>query len=234
MEWTKKKEIFSDSLKNLAIEIYNKTEFNYEPARIITRDLDNGLKQERDGVVLFDKVNKTNYIKEYDLKDTSLPFEKDNEYMHGTRDFGDSETTFDLKTSTCKNIFDKKRVVECELGYVFQQNGYKYLYGTPNLYLVNVLMSKGFSEIEKLIATERYYNFEKSDEYFDELQNKYEEIFTYDTFHDYSDESRIQIKEIPIIEDFEEMLIYSVNEMNDYIEEEYIPILNKKQTFKIN
>lgn len=227
MEWKEKKEEYSDSLINLAIEIFNKVEFGYEEPKVITHDTNNGTKMERDAILLYDKINKTNYIKEYDKRNKSLPYEMENEFMTGTRDFGDKKTTLDSKISTCKNVFDNKRFQDVVLSHTFQMNGYNFLYGTTEIFIVNSLFPPPLTQIEKFVNTERYFNYEKDDEYFDKLQEKYEDMFAYDEFHGYSDELRQDVREVQVIENFNEMIAFSVKKMNKFIEFKLVPTLKK-------
>ena len=216
LEWDFKPEKdYSDALIKIAVEVYNKQKFGYEPAQIITFDLDNGKKREPEAVQYYDQAFGTNY---YELYSTDRQ-RKTNKFSTGERDFGDNVKTIDCKVSTCKNVFDTKKFTDLETKYVAQLNTYKILYNTPKLELYNFLAPKSFLEIEQMVYNERKYNFDHDDAYYDELQEKYEKMYGYDVFDGYGIEERTQRREVPIIENWEETLYLAAEKMNRFITE---------------
>ena len=206
----------SDAMIKIAIEVFNKVTYGYESPNIITYDMNNGNKNEDEGVRLYDKVYGTNYHPDYLIE---KDVQSSNFCCTGRRDLGSKLKTIDMKNSTCRNIFEAKKFLELEPKYVCQLNTYGFIYGTEELELCNYLSSKGFAEIEKMVNTERYFNFGEDDIYFDNLQEELEHRFTYNDFNGMPDEKRISVREVPNIVNFQPTLISCVKKMNEFIEE---------------
>lgn len=211
---------YSEALIKIAIEIFNKVAFGYEPPKVITFDLDNGKRFERDAIEYYDKSFGTEYLPAYlKSRDNPAPFEKSNGFATGSRDFGDDIKTIDCKTSTCKNVFDAKRFLPLENKYIAQLNTYNLLYGTSEIELYNFLAPKSFLEIEQAVYNERKFNYDRDDAYFDSLQEKMEQMYAYDVFDGYGVNERTHRSEVPEIANWEETLYLSVEKMNRFITE---------------
>jgi hypothetical protein len=212
-EWTKL-DTMNDSHIKLAISIYNK-ENGFTPAEIKTLDMSAGTELEPEGVLLYDEFHKTNFYPDYIKSRENLgSFEKSNDFITGTRDFGNDIKTIDCKTSTDKNVFDCKKFEPIEPNYVVAMNGYSWLYGTPELELYNVLMSATFGQIKKFVGNKAYI-----DEYSEEQTDIYQQMMELNYDYRFLDLSkRIDTKPVPIIENFEEIITKRVQEMNKWIE----------------
>jgi len=101
-----------------------------------------------------------------------------------------------------------------EIKYVVQQNNYGVLYGTKDLYLANVLMPATYGQIHKMVSSEGYISM-MTDEMKDMLQDKLENTYNYDHL---SLDQRIQVVEVPKIDNFEEIISHRVKLMNKWIE----------------
>lgn len=222
LEWTEKKDDdYNDSFKKIAIEIRNKTDFGYESLPVITQDLDNGIYGEEQAIRDYDKYFASDYFTEYYKRDRSKPYEVSDDLSTGTRDFGNDKKTIDCKLSTCKNTFDHKCHTDLDLDNIFQLNNYRRLYKTPEIEIFYYLAPKSFLEIERQVSRERnrIFNLDKEDTYFDDLAEKLEKMYSYDNvFSGYELKDRIYTREVPIIQDFDYMLLESVAKMNRYIE----------------
>lgn len=199
----------------LAIEIYNHTEGIFTPAEITTLDMSAGNENESDTVKLYDEFFGTNYFTDYEIsRSVTQKFNKSNDYLTGSRDFGNDVKTIDAKCSTDKNVFDAKKFVPLETDYIIQQNGYSLLYGTPELELYNALMPATFGQIKKFTDNKAYIEM-LSDTEKDEYQFKLEDNYSYQ-FLPLS--KRISVREIPLIDGFSEIVKKRVTILNNWIE----------------
>lgn len=215
LEWTKL-DAWTDSHIRLAIEIYNKTNGIFVSPEIKSMDMSAGNELEEEGVIIYDKHFGTNYHFGYSAsRDVLNSFEKENEFITGTRDFGSDIKTIDQKTSTDKNVFDAKKFKPVEVDYTIAINGYKWLYGTPELELYNVLIPATFGQVKKIVDNKAFIDmlsdFEK-----DKFQEEVEKNYDFDKKLELS--KRIDTKPVPIIADFEEIISKRVKIMNDWIE----------------
>ena len=213
LEW-KDLDKISDAHIKLAIEVFNASR-GFTPYSWNSLDMHAGVEHEPEAVRMLDKLRNTNYYEEYKrVRDAKKPFDKSNEYTTGTRDVGGDFETLDTKVSTDKNVFDLKRFKEMEIKYVVQQNNYGVLYGTKDLYLANVLMPATYGQIHKMVSSEGYISM-MTDEMKDMLQDKLENTYNYDHL---SLDQRIQVVEVPKIDNFEEIISHRVKIMNKWIE----------------
>lgn len=213
LEWSKL-DTWNDTHIRLAIEIYNKTNTIFVSPEIKTMDMSAGNELEEEGVMLYDKHFGTNYHFGYQSsRDVLLDFEKSNNFITGTRDFGCDKKTIDQKTSTDKNVFDAKKFKDVETDYTIAINGYKWLYNTPELELYNVLIPATFGQVKKIVDNKSFIdmlNDSEKDIFQEQVENNY----------DYSNldlSKRIDVKEVPIIENFEEIISKRVSVMNNWI-----------------
>ncbi len=214
LEWIKL-DVWNDTHIRLAIDIYNKHHGFVSP-EIKSLDMSAGDELEEEGVILYDKHFKTNYHFGYSAsRDKIQSFEKSNKYATGTRDFGNDIKTIDQKTSTDKNVFDAKKFTKVEVDYTIAMNGYKWLYGTPELELYNVLIPATFGQIKKIVDNKAYIDM-LSDTERDKFQEEVEKNYDYSKLEL---SKRIDVKEVPIITDFEEIIITRVKRMNKWINE---------------
>lgn len=215
LEWTKLDTI-NDTHVRLFIEIYNKTNGIFVSPDIKTLDMSAGNELEEEGVIMYDKHFGTNYHFGYSAsRDVLNSFEKSNDFITGTRDFGNDKKTIDQKTSTDKNVFDAKKFKGVETDYTIAINGYKWLYNTPELELYNVLIPATPSQMEKIVNNKAFIDM-LSDSERDKFQEEIEK--NYD-FGKLELSKRIDVKEVPIIENFEEIIEKRVKVMNRWIEE---------------
>ena len=214
LEWTKL-DTWNDTHIRLAIEIYNKTNGIFVSPDIKTLDMSAGNELEEEGVIMYDTFFGTNYHFGYSAsRDVLNSFEKSNDFITGTRDFGSDKKTIDQKTSTDKNVFDAKKFKGVETDYTIAINGYKWLYNTPELELYNVLIPATPSQMEKIVNNKAFIDM-LSDSERDKYQVEIEKNYDYNRL-DLS--KRIDVKEVPIIENFEEIIEKRVKVMNDWIE----------------
>lgn len=215
LEWTKL-DVWNDTHIRLAIEIYNKTNGIFVSPDIKTLDMSAGNELEEEGVIMYDKHFGTNYHFGYSAsRDVLNSFEKENEFITGTRDFGSDKKTIDQKTSTDKNVFDAKKFKGVETDYTIAINGYKWLYNTPELELYNVLIPATPSQMEKIVNNKAFIDMlsdPKRDKFQEEIEKNYD-------FGKLELSKRIDVKEVPIIENFEEIISKRVTVMNKWIEE---------------
>lgn len=215
-EW-KELDKMNDSHIKLAIEIYNRAEGIFVPAEIHTLDLNAGNENEPEAIQLYDSVNGTNFYEQYIIhreKMIGLPYERSNEWMTGTRDFGDKFSTYDNKTSTDKNVFDMKRFSPIPIDNVVQVNCYGLLYGTKENFIVNTLMPATFGQIKKFTDSKAYIEM-LSDSERDEYQEKLEANYDYSLL---PKAKRIDKRPVPNIDGFEDIVKIRVETMNDWIE----------------
>lgn len=214
LEWTKL-DTWNDTHIRLAIEIYNKTNSIFVSPDIKTLDMSAGNELEEEGVIMYDEFFGTNYHFGYSAsRDVLNSFEKSNDFITGTRDFGNDKKTIDQKTSTDKNVFDAKKFKGVETDYTIAINGYKWLYNTPELELYNVLIPATPSQMEKIVNNKAFIDM-LSDSERDKYQVEIEKNYDYNNL-DLS--KRIDVKEVPIIDNFEEIIEKRVKVMNDWIE----------------
>lgn len=214
LEWTKL-DTWNDTHIRLAIEIYNKTNGIFVSPDIKTLDMSAGNELEEEGVIMYDKYFGTNYHFGYSAsRDVLNSFEKSNDFITGTRDFGSDKKTIDQKTSTDKNVFDAKKFKGVETDYTIAINGYKWLYNTPELELYNVLIHATPSQMEKIVNNKAFIDM-LSDSERDKFQEEIEKNYDFDKIEL---SKRIDVKEVPIIENFEEIIEKRVKLMNDWIE----------------
>lgn len=208
----------NDSHIGLAIEIYNK-KHGFESESITTLDMNAGNEHESDAIKMYDEYFGTKYHKLYlegrqKMKESGKRSEMSNEYLTGTRDFGDNKKTIDCKVSTDKNVFDRKRFEALDLGYICQVNGYGYLYGTKELELYNALMPATFGQIKKMVSSKAY--IEMLDDFQqDELQARLEANYGYDFL---PLAKRVQAVPIPKIDNFQEIIKVRVETLNEWID----------------
>ncbi len=214
LEWSKL-DVWNDTHIRLAIEIYNKTNGIFVSPEIKTLDMSAGNELEEEGVIMYDKYFGTNYHFGYSAsRDVLNSFEKSNEFITGTRDFGSDKKTIDQKTSTDKNVFDAKKFKGVETDYTIAINGYKWLYGTPELELYNVLIPATPSQMEKIVNNKAFIDM-LSDSERDKFQEEIEKNYDFEKLEL---SKRIDVKEVPIIENFEEIIEKRVKNMNKWIE----------------
>lgn len=209
-------DVWNETHIELAITIYNEQENIFIPANVSTLDMQAGKELEESAVQLYDSFFKTNYYPEYkQRRSVASDFEKENDWIKGTKDFGDFTKTIDCKISTNKNVFDLKRFVPVENDYVIQLNGYGWLYNTPNLELYNVLMTPTNGQLFKMVSSKAYVeNLDDNEQYsYEERLNQY---YNYDFM---PVKKRIIIKDVPIIENFQEIVKKRVELLNEKIEE---------------
>jgi len=206
---------FNDSHKALAIEIFN-AHNGFESADVDTLDMQAGTENEPFAIQMYDEHFGTNYFDEYVKSRTekgNKPFEMSNDYITGTRDFGNATKTLDCKISTDKNVFDKKKFASLEFKYIVQLNGYGWLYNTPELELFNALMNPTDKQINKMINTKMHVcdlSFEQEQEYRNKINSSY--------FYDFLPlKSRIQVHSVPVIENFQEIAKTRISKLNDWI-----------------
>ncbi len=206
--------VFNDTHIKLAVEIYNEQLF--KPAEITTIDMQAGKELEKDAVLLYDSVFETDYIKDYERsRSLNLPYEKENDFIRGSRDFGSNTKTIDCKISTDKNVFDTKRFLPPENEYVIQLNGYAWLYGSTELELFNALMMPTQEQIRKMASNKAYIeNLDESE--FSVYQSILERSYGYDMY--LSDKQRVHIKQIPLIPNFQGIIKIRVKLLNEWIE----------------
>jgi len=215
LEWSKL-DTWNSTHIRLAIEIYNKTNGIFVSPEIKTLDMSAGNELEEEGVILYDKHFGTNYHFGYSAsRDVLNSFEKSNEFITGTRDFGSDTKTIDQKTSTDKNVFDAKKFGEVETDYTIAMNGYKWLYNTPELELYNVLIPATFGQVKKIVDNKAFIEM-LSDSERDKFQEEVEKNYA---FENLELSKRIDTKPVPIIENFEEIISYRVKVMNKWIED---------------
>jgi len=213
LEW-KDLSKMSDSHIKLAVEIFNASR-GFFSQKIQTLDMSAGIEHEPEAVKMLDSSRSTKYYDQYKVvRDLNAPFEKSNDWLTGTRDVGNNKETIDIKVSTDKNVFDIKRFAKLEPRYIIQLNGYGLLYGTEELFLANILMPATFGQIHKMVSSESYISM-LTDEMQDMLQDKLENNYSYDHL---SLSQRIQVKEVPKIENFEEIVQKRVETLNTWIE----------------
>ncbi len=216
-EWTQLDNMNEAHIK-LAVKIFNNRNGLFTPADICTLDMSSGKELEPDAILMYDKFHGTDYHTAYEENRAVLSkFERSNEYLTGTRDFGDDKKTFDCKISTDKNIFDLKKFtlrVDNDPLLTIQVNGYGWLYGTGDNYLFNALMPASMGQIKKHVDSKRYIEM-LSDEQADEYQMEIEANYGYRFLEI---EKRIDIKPIPIIYDFEEIVKKRVTVLNNWID----------------
>lgn len=215
LEW-KDLDKMNDTHIRLAIEIYNKANSLFIPAEVKTLDMSAGNEMESEAIQMYDSHFNTNYHTDYVLNRGVLQdFEKSNDWITGTRDFGTTTKTIDCKISTDKNVFDTKKFMPVETDYTIAMNGYAWLYGSKELELYNALMPATYGQIKKFVSNMSYI------ECFNEEQcDVYQELI--ETSYDYSLLSiakRINIKEVPIIPNFDEIIKKRVEVLNKWIEE---------------
>lgn len=214
LEWTKL-DTMNESHIKLAIEIYNRANGLFTPAEVCTLDMNTGTELEPDAIKLFDEFKGTDFYKAYEENRAVLSyFERENEYITGTRDFGNLKSTYDCKISTDKNIFDLKRFKPVELGYTIQINGYGWLYGTDENYIYNALMPASFGQIKKFVDSKAYIEMLTDDQRF-EYEEKVESNYNYDTM---PLSKRISIKPVEQITNFPDIVKARVEVMNEWIE----------------
>lgn len=215
-EW-KDLDKINDTHKKLAIQIFN-SHHGFISPEINSLDMAAGTEHEPKAIMMYDECYNTNYYSFYkDARDKkgSKPFERSNDYLTGTRDFGDTISTFDCKVSTDKNVFDMKKFEAIETDYVLQLNGYRLLYETNNLFLFNALMPPTEEQINKIISKKVYFsNLNLEQEFI------YREIIEANYDYDFIPlKKRIQLKEVEIIENFEEIIYKRVNVLNNWIKD---------------
>lgn len=213
-EWKDLSKINESHIK-LAIEIYNKANGLFVPAEVCTLDMNTGSELEPDAIKMYDSFFNTNYFPDYEeCRNKLLDFEAENEWITGTRDFGNIQQTIDCKISTNKNVFDLKKFTPVEVGYTIQVNGYGWLYGTKILKLYNCLMPASFGQIKKFVDSKGYIEMLS-----DEQRFAYEEVleasYNYDLI---AIEKRINVKIIPQIENFQDITKKRVEVLNEWIE----------------
>lgn len=214
LEWTKLK-TWNDTHIKLAISIYNKTESIFTPAEVSTLDMSAGTEMESEAIQLYDKHKLTNYHPDYiDKRSVLGEYEKENEWATGTRDFGGDIKTIDCKISTDKNVFDAKKFLPLETDYVIAMNGYAWLYGSEELELYNALMPATYGQIKKFVGTKAYIDC-LTDQQQDEYQELIENNYNYELLPIHK---RINLKPVPIIPNFGEMIKNRVEVMNEWIE----------------
>jgi len=214
LEWTKL-DVWNDTHIRLAIEIYNKSNGIFVSPDIRTLDMSAGNELEEEGVIMYDKHFGTNYHFGYSAsRDVLNSFEKSNEFITGTRDFGSDKKTIDQKTSTDKNVFDAKKFKGVETDYTIAINGYKWLYNTPELELYNVLIPATPSQMEKIVNNKAFIDM-LSDPERDKFQEEIEKNYDFEKLEL---SKRIDVKEVPVIENFEEIIEKRVKVMNKWIE----------------
>lgn len=218
LEWNKL-DAWNDTHIRLAIDIYNKTNDIFTSAEVKTLDMSAGNELEEESVQLYDERFGTSYFPDYvksriHLLENNLDFEKSNEFITGTRDFGNSTKTVDNKISTDKNVFDAKKFDSVETNYIIAMNGYKWLYGTPELELSNVLMTATYGQIKKFVDNKGFID-NLGDVEKDEYQILMERNYDYRLL---PLEKRIDTKEVPIIDNFEDIIKERVSVMNKWIE----------------
>lgn len=212
LEW-KDLSKMSESHIKLAVEIFNASR-GFVSQQVQTLDMIAGIEHEPGAVRMLDDFRNTQYYDQYNIvRNLNAPFEKSNDWLTGTRDVGNEKETIDIKVSTDKNVFDVKRFAKIEPRYIIQLNGYGMLYGTDDLYLANILMPATFGQIHKMVSSESYMSM-LTDEMQDMLQDKLERNYSYDHLNL---SQRIQIKEVPKIENFEEIVSKRVEVLNTWI-----------------
>jgi hypothetical protein len=216
LEW-ENLELMNASHIKLAIEIYNSNQGMdaFVPAEVKTLDMDAGNENEPYAIEMFDEFFKTNYYESYkNSRNLGLDFERFNDYLTGTRDFGDTETTFDCKCSTDKNVFNNKIFKPTEVDYIVQLNAYGYLYGTPKLKLYNALTNATMGQIKKFVSNKQYIDCLselQANEYCEHIEKMY-------CYENLDLEKRIDVREVETIEGFPEIVKKRVTVMNNWIE----------------
>jgi hypothetical protein len=217
LEWTNL-DVMNESHIKLAISIFNANQGvdKFVPAEIKTLDMDAGNENEPFAIKQYDAHFKTDYFPSYlNSRNLGLDFERENDYLTGTRDFGNSEKTIDCKCSTDKNIFDAKRFKPTEANYIVQMNCYAYLYGTPKLELYNALTNATLGQIKKWVGNKAYIDYlsqTQADEYSEQLESMY----NYDHL---PLDKKIHVRKIEIIDNFAELVKTRVEVMNNWIAE---------------
>ena len=214
LEWTKL-DVMNDTHIRLAIEIYNKANGIFVSPDIKNLDMSAGNELEEEGVIMYDKHFGTNYHFGYSAsRDVLNNFENSNDFITGTRDFGSDIKTIDQKTSTDKNVFDAKKFKKVEDEYTIAINGYKWLYNTPELELYNVLIPATPSQMEKIVSNKAWIDMlteSERDKFQEEVEKNY-------AFEKLELSKRIDVKPVPIIDNFEEIIEKRVRVMNKWIE----------------
>lgn len=215
LEWTKL-DTMNDTHIRLAIEIYNKANGIFVSPDIKNLDMSAGNELEEEGVIMYDKHFGTNYHFGYSAsRDVLNNFENYNDFITGTRDFGSDIKTIDQKTSTDKNVFDAKKFKKVEDEYTIAINGYKWLYNTPELELYNVLIPATPSQMEKIVNNKAWIDM-LTDSERDKFQEEVEKNYAFEKLEL---SKRIDVKPVPIIDNFEEIIEKRVRVMNKWIED---------------
>ena len=217
MEWSDLSKM-SDTHIRLAVELFNSLN-GFETNRPTTLDMMAGIENEDEGIKMFDEHFGTDFYTGYKegrevANVLGLKYDRENDFLTGTRDFGNDQKTYDAKGSTDKNVFDTKKFVDLEPNYVIQLNCYRLLYGTDELYLYNYLANATYGQIRKMVSNESYV-YMLTDEMQDELQEKLERNYTYDHL---PLSHKISVREVPIIENFAEIVEERVTVVNNWIE----------------
>ena len=214
-EW-KDLEKMTESHIKLAIQVYNKNN-GFESADIDTLDMSAGTEQEPQAIMMYDEFLSTNYFKSYNdcrTEKGNKPFEVENDWITGTRDFGSKEKTIDCKISTDKNVFDLKRFSSPEINYTIQLNAYGWLYNTNDLELFNALMPPTEQQINKFFSNKNYnckLTFEQEVEYREKILRCYDYDFL-------PLRKRVIIKKVENINNFESIVKSRVEVLNEWIE----------------
>lgn len=208
LEWDldKIKNHFTATHMKLAIEIYNKKVNGFEPVEKLTYDMQNGNELEPEAF----KLIKFLKGEEYNEQEYS-----ENDIITGTRDLGNNIITIDNKTSTDRNVFDLKKFEELELDYIFQLNGYKKLFKSKEIIIANTLITPSDAYISDM-ATKVKWIKKMSEIEFEKYRDKLQLSYEYDHI---PIKDRVSFREVPIIENFEEMLEYRVTKLNTWIKE---------------
>lgn len=213
-KWTQLEKMNESHIK-LAIEIYNRANKLFIPADVCDLDMGAGKEHEPEAIKMYDKFKGTNYYPAYlDSRSVLGDFEKENEFITGTRDFGDLIKTLDQKISTDKNVFDLKKFNPVKTEHVIQINGYGWLYGTEDNYIVNTLMPATIEQLRKFVNNKVF-----TENITSEMQDAYDAFLT--ASYDYWDlplEKRISERKVPIIEDFPKLVQTRVEVLNDWID----------------
>jgi len=204
-----------DSHIRMAIEIYNLAEYGFEPYHFSDVDMNAGNEHEPMAVKLYDAFNGTNYYPSYEQsREVVQAYERSNDWITGTRDFGDTIKTIDAKVSTDKNVFDSKKFMPVETEYVIQLNGYAWLYDTPENYLYNVLMPATIGQINKFVTNKKFVEM-LTDSEADKYEEKLDKVYGYSGL---TMAQRISIKPVPLIVNFQDTVKKRVEVMNNWIE----------------
>lgn len=224
LEW-KNLDKMSDAHIRLAIEIYNKAH-GFETEPVTTLDLEAGNEHESEAILMYDEFFKTNFHPAYLKSRKNMEgkdFEASNEYLTGTRDFGDDLETDDCKVSVDKNVFDIKKFKKPETNYVLQLNGYGLLYGTPVLKLYNALMPLTSGQVFKKVSSAAYVKMYGDIEQM-ELTDRLEKNYNYDLL---PLSERIFVREVETIPGFDYIIKKRVERLNEWIDD------NKSKLYKI-